>query len=77
MTILFGCVPYTRFLLAQFSACINKIDGLLKSLSGLLLLSCSNPFALYGPVDGEAAGLEIALLGEEEKDDRAVVEADV
>jgi len=39
--------------------------------------SCSNPFALDGPVNGEAAGLEIALFGEKEENARAVVEADV
>jgi len=61
----------------QFPARINKIDGLFKSLSGLLALSCSNPFAPYGPVNGEAASLEILLFGEKEKNERAVVEADV
>jgi len=70
MITLFGCVPYARLLLAQFSARINKIDGLFKSLSGLLPQSCSNPLALYGPVNGEATGLEIPLFGEKEENDR-------
>ncbi len=40
-------------------------------------LSCSNSFSLDGPVNSEAAGLEITFLCKEEKNDCVMFEADL